>query len=66
MTARISLILGKTRGHRPRLQLLFHEFCNSLDSGGEWAELSWTAVPACQEVVIFRHIYTSTTTSKAG
>ena len=36
MTARTSLILGKTRGHRPRLQVLLHEFCNSLDSGGEW------------------------------
>jgi len=30
MTARILLILGKTRGHRPRLQVLLHEFCNSL------------------------------------
>src|SRR5215471_8911004 len=29
MTARISLIPGKTRGHRPRLQMLLHEFCNT-------------------------------------
>src|SRR5215813_14701066 len=36
MTARILLILGKTRGHRPRLQVLLHEFCNSLNLGGEW------------------------------
>jgi len=34
MTARISLILGKTRGHRPRLQMLLHEFRNTLDIGG--------------------------------
>ena len=34
MTARISLILGKTRGHRPRLQMLLHEFRNTLVSRG--------------------------------
>jgi hypothetical protein len=28
MTAPISLIPGKTRGHRPRLQMLLHEFRN--------------------------------------
>lgn len=28
MTARVSLIVGKTRDHRPRLQVLLHEFCN--------------------------------------
>jgi len=36
MTARISLILGKTRGHRPRLQMLLREFRNTLWKGGEW------------------------------
>jgi len=34
MTARISLIPGTTRGLRPRLQMLLHEFCNSLQRGG--------------------------------
>jgi len=34
MTARISLILGKTRGHRLRLQMLLHEFCNTLNYTG--------------------------------
>jgi hypothetical protein len=37
MTARISLILGKTRGHRLCLQIFLHEFCNTLISGGELA-----------------------------
>ena len=31
MTAPISLILVKTRGHRPRLQMLLHELCNILN-----------------------------------
>src|SRR5262245_20199224 len=35
MTARISLIPGRTRGHRPRLQSLAQEFCNILCYGGE-------------------------------
>src|SRR5215471_8224935 len=30
MTARISLIPGKTRGPRPRLQMRLHKFCNTL------------------------------------
>ena len=34
MTPRISLIPGKTRGHRPRLQMLLHEFCDTLDTEG--------------------------------
>src|SRR5262249_45618429 len=38
MTARISLIPGRTRGHRPRLQCLAHEFCNSLSLGGDWGQ----------------------------
>src|SRR5262249_50217748 len=35
VTARISLIPGKTRGHRPRLQMLLRDFCNILELGGE-------------------------------
>jgi len=30
MTARISLIPGKTRGHRPRLQMLLHAVAEAL------------------------------------
>src|SRR5262245_32631267 len=35
------MVLGKARGHRPRLQDLAEAFCNTLDSGGQgtpWLE----------------------------
>jgi hypothetical protein len=36
MTARILLILGKTRGHRPRLQERLGDFCKGLLSKVRW------------------------------